>query len=300
MRYDVAVGQTGARSGIPHPSAHLQSPPAVTRHRRALSSDPDAPRPSSPKAARSPITNHQALITSHDLALSVTDCLLLPDGSRREGSPTRPERSRMSFASRRFASGRITAFLIVTPAIRNESNSFPFNKCARSNRHSPAAHFGASNSIRALVQKAESPKLLREEMANGRNLISSTSSTSSTSFPSLTSSTSFASHFASQTTRPELPCLLADLLCYSFLVTRVPPNGLRASAPARSHGCGVDVSLPCNVRSTGAFPHKFTNSTGLIGPADFVLRDRPCNPFGFRSPGCPMGDAGVKEKPCES
>ena len=298
MRYDVAVGETGARSGIPHPSAHLQSPPAITRHRRALGSYPDASLPSSPKAARSPITNHQALITNYDQALSANDCLLRPDGSHREGSPTRPERSRMSFASRRFASGWITSSLLDTLAIRIASNSFRTNKYAGSNRHSPATHFGASNSIRALLQKAESAKLLREEMASGRNLISSTSSKSSTSSAS---STSFASHFASQTTRLEVLFSPSKLLCYSFLVARVPPNGLRASAPARSHGCGVNVSLPCNVRSTGAFPHKFTNSTGLIGPApiSFCAIGHATHSDSARR-NAPWAMPGVKEKPCES
>jgi hypothetical protein len=108
------------------------------------------------------------------------------------------------------------------------------------------------------------------------------------------------SDFASRTTRLEVPCLLPKLLCYSLLVTRVPPNGLRASAPARSHGCGVDLSLPCNVRTTGAFPHKFNSSTGLMSLAGLVLRDRPCNSSGFHSTESPVGTAGVKEKSCES
>ena len=109
------------------------------------------------------------------------------------------------------------------------------------------------------------------------------------------------SHIATRTTPGELPFLPPNLLCYSFLVTRVPPNGLRASAPARSHGCGVDVSLPRNVRTTGAFPHKFNYSTGLMGLAGFVFRDSAdAAHFGFRSPESPVGNAGVKENSCES
>ncbi len=239
MRYDVAVGETGARSGIPHPSAHRQSSPLSGNYFRAVNGWPYASRPSNLGIDTLPGPDHRGReaspINNHHPALRAI-----------EGSLTRAERSR-----------RITAFLIDTLPIRKAPNSFPVNKCAHSNRHS-------------------SETLARTQFRAPN------------------------SDFATQTTRPQLPVLPANLLCYSFLVTRVPPNGLRASAPARSHGCGVDVSLPCNVRTTGAFPHKFTYSTGLMGLAGFVLRDWPGKPFGFRSPESPVGNAGVKEKSCES
>jgi hypothetical protein len=81
------------------------------------------------------------------------------------------------------------------------------------------------------------------------------------------SGTSPAPNFASRTTLPEVLYLHPNLLCYSRRVTRVPPIGPRESAPARSHGYGVVVSSPRNGSFTGAFPHKFNRSTGLIGSA---------------------------------
>jgi hypothetical protein len=266
MRDGLAVGESGARSGIPHPSARGLSSPRPTNNYHATNGKPCSARPLSPVAKWSPITNHKSLLTVHRPALSAV-----------EGS-------------------QITAFLIDTLPIRNVSNSFLLNKCAHSNRHSSETHFGASKSLSTHLHTTGLAKSCREHTANGRNLISSTSSTSSTS--SASSPSRF--HFALQTTGLQYPCVSANLICYSFVVTRVPPNGLRASAPARSHGCGVDVSLPRNVRTTGAFPHKFTYSTGLMGPASHILRDWPRSPFGFRSPESPVGHAGVKENSCES
>lgn len=136
---------------------------------------------------------------------------------------------------------------------------------------------------------------------------SSKSSTPSTSFCTPSTSSS-PLRFAHRTTRSEVGCLHGNDLCYSFPVTRVPPNGLRASAPARSHGCGVTVRLPCNSNTTGAFPHKIQNETGLSGfiglfhPADPGLpeirkigRVRPSGPWGFRATGLPISQFVVKE-----
>jgi hypothetical protein len=227
MRYELAVGESGTRSGIPHLSARGLSSPRPTNSYHATKDKPCSARPLRPVTEGSPITNHQSLPTVHRRAL------------------------------RPIAGSQIRALLIDTLPIRNASNSFLLNKCAYSNRHSSETISCAQFSGKC-------------------------------------------SHIATRTTRLEVLFSLWNPLCYSFLVTRVPPNGLRASAPARSHGCGVDVSLPRDVRTTGAFPHKFTYSTGLMGPASFVLRDWPGSPFGFRSPESPVGDAGVKESSCES
>lgn len=152
-------------------------------------------------------------------------------------------------------------FLISTPAVRNQRNSFRTNENSHSNRHSSGASAGSS----------------------------------------------VLTHFASRTTPLEDRCLHSNLLCYSSPVTRVPPIGLRASAPAGSHGCGVVVFLSRNVRSTGAFPHKINRLTGLMGPASSALAVLCANwlggPFwlsGFRSLESPVDENVVKEKPCAS
>ncbi len=115
-------------------------------------------------------------------------------------------------------------------------------------------------------------------------------------------------NFASRTTLREVLYLHPKLLCYSPRVTRVPPSGPRESAPARSHGYGVDVSSPRNASFTGAFPHKFNRSTGLIGSAGFALRaickdgrnqgPLPCQfrSIGFRSPESRVGEKDVEKR----
>jgi hypothetical protein len=205
---------------------------------------------------------------------------------------------------------RIAAFLIDTLAIRIAPKSLGRSADVTSNRHSS----GASASVPALIRRrAPAPKLPVEQSAGSRTLNSSTSS------PSFTSSTSSSPlSFASQTTRLEDRYLLANLPCYSLLVTRVPPIGLRASAPAGSHGCGVVVFLSRNVSTTGAFPHKIHCMTGLMGPAEIAVRYvckrsrrhqlkiGPVDPFeprGFCSPESPIhanAEKGVKETPCAS
>ena len=189
-------------------------------------------------------------------------------------------------------------FLIDTLPIKNASNSIPVNKCAHSNRHSSESYFEVCYSTPS--------HLFSSTSTSSSSSTSSTSSASSTSFPSQL-------HFANQTTGRQYLCAHSNLLCYSFPVTRVPPNGLRASAPARSHGCGVDVSLPRNVPTTGAFPHKFTYSTGLMGSMNFfaskeaelqdlwlrgAVNSSGSVRFGLREP--LVGNTGVKEKSCES
>jgi hypothetical protein len=245
MRYELGVGETGARSGTPHSSAHhLYAPRTAGR--------PAAPNHHSSASRRS---SRGLILGKFSPSVCGRPCVsswIARNDSRHDpaGWTEVPSPITTHYL-------QITAFLIDTLPIRNTSNSFPVNKCAHSNRHSSEAlsttQFGAPRP-----------------------------------------------DFASRTTPPELPYLLANLLCYSFLVTRVPPNGLRASAPARSHGCGVDVSLPRNVRTTGAFPHKFDYSTGLMGLASLLLRDGPRSPFGFRSAESPVGGAGVKETTCAS
>jgi hypothetical protein len=126
------------------------------------------------------------------------------------------------------------------------------------------------------------------------------------------SGTLAAPNFAIQTTLREVLYLHPKLLCYSPRVTRVPPSGPRESAPARSHGYGVVVSSPRSGSFTGAFPHKFNRSTGLIGSASLVLRavlneERkrravgPFKPSGSRSPESSVDEKDVeKETPCAS
>jgi hypothetical protein len=265
MRYELAVGETGARRGIPHQSAHHRPSPLIADRRHFLNVQPFAYR----------VSRHEG------------DCLLNPSRLYREGTQVTSHHP------------LITEFLIDTLPIRNASNSFPISKRRHSNRHSSEPHLGPSDSPSTRHQATEIPKLSGKQAARRLNFKSSTSSLSYLS-------SSSAPNFTIQTTRPEVLHLHSILLCYSFLVTRVPPNGLRASAPARSHGCGVDVSLPRNVHSTGAFPHKFDYSTGLIGSmglfalTEIELRDlrnrekgRPSSWFGFRSPESPVGQAVV-------
>jgi len=190
----------------------------------------------------------------------------------------------------------ITAFLIDTPAIRNTSNSFAMNASSLSNRHSSgpwlSSNLASRNWPSIPLQAAHGPELPRKRSTEERNLISSISSSSSTSSTSRL-------HFASKATLREVPSLHSNLLCYSPPVTRVPPSGPRESAPARSHGYGVDVSSPRNASFTGAFPHKFNRSTGLIGSASLALRASHHHgrntglverfmPDGFRSPESPV------------
>jgi hypothetical protein len=199
----------------------------------------------------------------------------------------------------------ITGFLIGTPAIRNASNSFAMNASSRSNRHSSGPNFDTRNSTRTSALAANGRKLLTKPSVSARNLTSFTSSISFTSFTS-------HFHFAIRTTLPEVPYLHPNLLCYSPRVTRVPPIGPRESAPARSHGYGVVVSSPRDGSFTGAFPHKFKRSTGLIGSARPVLRAirehgnnqgdaASVRPIGFCSPESSVDEKDVdKEMPCAS
>jgi hypothetical protein len=202
-------------------------------------------------------------------------------------------------------------FLIDTLAIRIAPKSLGCSTDAHSNRHSSGASAGVPDLIRR--RRTAVPKLRVEQDADSSNLNSSTSS------PSFTSSTSSSIlRFASRTTPLEDRCLHPKLPCYSLLVTRVPPIGLRASAPAGSHGCGVVVFLSRNVSTTGAFPHKIHCMTGLMGPAEIAVRYvckrsrrhqlkiGPVDPFeprGFCSPESPIhanAEKGVKETPCAS
>src|SRR5690348_4161296 len=70
------------------------------------------PFAASPKAWRR--RELRPLIANHQPTLSGYDYPLPPNGLCREGSRTRPKRSRLSLASRTFVSGRIASFLIVT------------------------------------------------------------------------------------------------------------------------------------------------------------------------------------------
>lgn len=105
---NLGLGATHASATTKFPRWHLSPLPFVTR----------------PNARRR--RKSHPLITNHQPALSAADGLPRPDRFHREGSLTRPERSR-----------RITAFLTETLPIRIASKSFDCIIGAHSNRHSP-------------------------------------------------------------------------------------------------------------------------------------------------------------------
>ena len=61
-------------------------------------------------------------------------------------------------------------------------------------------------------------------------------------------------HGVNQETFPKELYLLEISVWYSCRVTRVPPNGLRATAPARPRSCERNVYLSRNDSCSGAFP----------------------------------------------
>jgi len=81
MRYDVAVGETGARSGIPHRSAHRRSSPPISNHIHVLNGGPCPIRLSNLGIDTLPSSVHQSRealpITNHQLALRAAEGSLI-------------------------------------------------------------------------------------------------------------------------------------------------------------------------------------------------------------------------------
>ena len=189
----------------------------------------------------------------------------------------------------------ITRFLIDTLAIRNDPKSLGCSADAHSNRHSSGASAGVPDLIRQRCQ--DEPKLPGERSAVSWNPDSSTSSPSSTS-----STSSSPLRFASRTTQLEVPCLLPNLLCYSFPVTRVPPMGSARQRQRDPTVAGLECLRPAMLVRREPSPQIQLQRAQWSRPVSFCAieaAERPSIPDSARR-NPPLANTGVKEKPCAS